>query len=123
MAREASRATGMYKETKETLKVKNVILMDLHNQTGETFSTLDRVKLQYEKMKNQRNKLAHLTQSSSQALAEMRDKIKILQNEVEILRNESLARDRVLAGRLFGFAGVYDAKKQTVTLFHMRALM
>lgn len=50
-----------------------------------------------QKMKNQRNKLANLTQSSSQALAEMKEKIKILQNEVEILRNESLAKDKALA--------------------------
>jgi len=33
----------------------------------------------------------------SQALAEMKEKIKILLNEVEILRNESLAKDKALA--------------------------
>lgn len=38
----------------------------------------------------------HTRTSSSQALAEMKEKIKILLNEVEILRNESLARDRAL---------------------------
>lgn len=97
MAREASRATSLYRETKEDLKVKNLILMDLDKQTMETFQRLKTCSMKYEKMKNQRNKLANLTQSSSQALAEMKEKIKILQNEVEILRNESLARDRALA--------------------------
>lgn len=96
MAREASRATSLYRETKEDLKVKNLILMDLDKQTMETFQRLKTCSMKYEKMKNQRNKLANLTQSSSQALAEMKEKIKILQNEVEILRNESLARDRAL---------------------------
>lgn len=96
MAREASRATALFRETKEDLKVKNLILMDLDKQTMETFQRLKTCSMKYEKMKNQRNKLANLTQSSSQALAEMKEKIKILQNEVEILRNESLARDRGL---------------------------
>jgi len=96
MAREASRATSLFRETKEDLKVKNLILMDLDKQTMETFQRLKTCSMKYEKMKNQRNKLANLTQSSSQALAEMKEKIKILQNEVEILRNESLARDRGL---------------------------
>lgn len=97
MARESSRATSMYRETKEDLKVKNLILMDLDKQTIETFQRLKTCSQKYEKMKNQRNKLANLTQSSSQALAEMKEKIKILQNEVEILRNESLAKDKALA--------------------------
>lgn len=94
MAREASKATTMYRDTKEDLKVKNLILMDLDKQTIETFLRLKNCSGKYEKMKNQRNKLANLTQSSSQALAEMKEKIKILQNEVEILRSESLAKDK-----------------------------
>jgi methionine aminopeptidase len=36
----------------------------------------------YEIVKTQRNKYAHLTQASAQALAEMKEKIKILANEV-----------------------------------------
>merc|ERR1740130_2339177 len=51
----------------------------------------------YDVVKNERNKYVNLIQSSSQALAEMKEKIKILQNEVEILRNESLAKDRALS--------------------------
>lgn len=97
MAREASRATSMYRQTKEDLKVKNLILMDLDKQTVETFVRLKNCSGKYEKMKNQRNKLANLTQSSAQALAEMKEKIKILQNEVEILRAESLAKDKASA--------------------------
>lgn len=36
----------------------------------------------YEVVKNERNKYVNLIQSSSQALAEMREKIRILVNEV-----------------------------------------
>ena len=37
-----------------------------------------------------------MIQDSSQDLAEMKERIKILQNEVEILRNESSEKDRAL---------------------------
>ena len=50
----------------------------------------------YEVVKNERNKYVNLIQASSQALAEMKEKIKILENEVEILRNESLSKDKGL---------------------------
>lgn len=97
MAREVSKASSQYREIKEDLKVKNLILMDLDKQSIETVARLKACSQKYERMKNQRNKLANLTQSYSQALAEMREKIKILLNEVEILRNETSARDRALA--------------------------
>jgi len=51
----------------------------------------------YEEVKNQRNKYVSQIQNSSQDLAEMKERIKILQNEVEILRNESSEKDRELA--------------------------
>ena len=50
----------------------------------------------YEVVKNERNGYVNAIQASSQALAEMKERIKILQNEVEILRNESAEKDRAL---------------------------
>lgn len=50
----------------------------------------------YEEVKNARNKYVSQIQSSSQDLAEMKERIKILMNEVEILRNESSEKDRTL---------------------------
>eukprot|EP01006_Ploeotia_vitrea_P008854 TRINITY_DN21046_c0_g1_i1.p1 TRINITY_DN21046_c0_g1~~TRINITY_DN21046_c0_g1_i1.p1 ORF type:complete len:990 (+),score=582.58 TRINITY_DN21046_c0_g1_i1:36-2972(+) len=97
LARSASQATSAYREEREAAKVKQLILMDLDKQTAEASSRLENCTALYEKVKNQRNKFANLNQTSAQALAEMREKIKILNNEVEILRNESTARDRVLA--------------------------
>lgn len=47
-------------------------------------------------MRNARNKYVTQIQNSSQDLAEMKERIKILQNEVEILRNESSEKDRAL---------------------------
>jgi uncharacterized small protein (DUF1192 family) len=50
----------------------------------------------YEDAKNGRNKYVTAIQNCSQDLAEMKERIKILQNEVEILRNESAEKDRLL---------------------------
>jgi len=97
MAREASKATSLYRSTKEDLKVRNLILMDLDKQTIESFTRLKLCSHKYDKMKNERNKLANLTQASAQALAEMKEKMKILHNEVDILRSESLAKDKASA--------------------------
>merc|ERR1719191_2567498 len=50
----------------------------------------------YEVVKNERNKYVAMIQSSSQNLSEMKEKLKILQNEVEILRMESAGKDKAL---------------------------
>ena len=47
-------------------------------------------------MKNARNKYVSQIQASSQDLAEMKERIKILQNEVDILKTESGEKDRAL---------------------------
>merc|ERR1719258_94247 len=51
----------------------------------------------YDIVKNERSKYVAMIQSSSQDLSEKKEKLKILQNEVEILRMESAAKDRSLA--------------------------
>jgi uncharacterized small protein (DUF1192 family) len=96
MCREASKQTHAYREIKEELKIKNLILIDLDKQTAESFHKLKSGSFKYEQMKNQRNKLANLTQTSLQAIAEIKEKIKILQNEVEILRNETIEKEATL---------------------------
>merc|ERR1712061_912110 len=50
----------------------------------------------YEFVKNERNKCMTQIQKSSQHLSEMKEKLKILQNEVEILRMESATKDKKL---------------------------
>ena len=48
----------------------------------------------YDVIKNERNKCVNLIQTSTQKAAEMREKIKILQNEIEILRTAVTQKDR-----------------------------
>mmetsp|Transcript_7128 Transcript_7128/g.25489 ORF Transcript_7128/g.25489 Transcript_7128/m.25489 type:complete len:571 (+) Transcript_7128:597-2309(+) len=96
-AREAARADTAEKETQEEVKVKELILLDLSKKSNEVSNRLKEFSALYDVVKNERNKYVNFIQASSQALAEMKEKIKILMNEVEILRNESLAKDKALA--------------------------
>lgn len=95
-AREATRAAKQEKETRQSLKVKELTILDLTKKCNEVNNRLKEFSALYDVVKNERNKYVNLIQASSQALAEMKEKIKILNNEVEILRNESLAKDKAL---------------------------
>merc|ERR1712076_140844 len=53
----------------------------------------------YDIIKNERNKCVNLIQTSTQKAAEMREKIKILQNEIEILRTAVTQKDRQLQAK------------------------
>ena len=46
-------------------------------------------------MKNERNKYVNQIQTCSQNLSEMKEKLKILQNEVEILRMDAASKDKL----------------------------
>merc|ERR1719401_3328381 len=51
----------------------------------------------YEVVKTERNKLTTQIQKASQHLSELKEKLKILQNEVEILKMESAFKDKQLS--------------------------
>ena len=95
-AREATRAAQLEKESRQQVKVKELVILDLTKKCNEVNNRLKEFSALYDVVKNERNKYVNLIQASSQALAEMKEKIKILNNEVEILRNESLAKDKAL---------------------------
>ena len=82
--------------TKDELRVKELLILDLTKKAQETDFRLKSFIALYEEVKNARNKYVSQIQNSSQDLAEMKERIKILQNEVEILRNESAEKDRSL---------------------------
>ncbi|KAF1330773.1 hypothetical protein FI667_g4770, partial [Globisporangium splendens] len=95
-AREAASALEAEKQTHQELKMKELVIFDLAKKWNETNNHLKEFSALYDVVKNERNKYVNLIQASSQALAEMKEKIKILHNEVEVLRNESLAKDKAL---------------------------
>ncbi|CAK4611258.1 unnamed protein product [Aphanomyces euteiches] len=95
-ARAASTAVDNEKEIHQQLKMKELVILDIAKKCNETNNRLKEFSALYDIVKNERNKYVNLIQASSQALAEMKEKIKILHNEVEVLRNESVAKDKAL---------------------------
>jgi chromosome segregation ATPase len=81
-AREATRAQVAEKDTHEQVKVKELVILDLSKKCNEVNNRLKEFSALYDVVKNERNTYVSLIQSSSQALAEMKEKIKILMNEV-----------------------------------------
>eukprot|EP00736_Rhodelphis_marinus_P006079 Rmarinus@m.15376 len=109
-AREAGSAINKARETKEDVKVKDLIIMDLTKKDVDTTNRLKEYSQLYELVKNERNKYVNLIQASQQALAEMKEKIKILQNEIEILRNESAAKDKELAKERLEYQSAFQER-------------
>jgi len=95
-AREGTRIVQKEKETKQHVLVKELMVLDLTKRCNEIANRLKEFSALYEVVKNERNKYINLIQSSAQALAEMREKIRILSSEVMILRNETGAKDSAL---------------------------
>ena len=85
MARTASQAATQARETGAELKVKELLILDLTKKQQDTDLKLNTFIALYEEVKNARNKYVSQIQASSQDLAEMKERIKILQNEVDIL--------------------------------------
>jgi chromosome segregation ATPase len=96
-ARAATRASQEEKEVKMTLKVKELAVLDLTKKCNDVNNKFKEYTRLYEVVKNERNKYLSLISASSNALAEMKEKLNVLTAEVEILRGESLAKDKILA--------------------------
>ncbi|KAA0166081.1 hypothetical protein FNF28_03249 [Cafeteria roenbergensis] len=88
---EAEEATAQ-----EEARVKAMALADLQKQVAEASAKHRKVTALYDAGKQERNALVNAIQSASQALAERRERVKILAHELSILRNESAAKDAAL---------------------------
>jgi len=96
-ARESTRSRQSQKNMNVQLQVVDLMILDLSKEYVECRNRLKEFSALYDVVKNERNKYVTLIQSSSQALAEMKEKVKILTTEVDILRSESTAKDRALS--------------------------
>lgn len=96
LAREASVAYRQCKETAEEVAMKELEETDLKKKHHEISQKQKEFCTMYEVVKTERNKYMTQIQKSSQHLSEMKEKLKILQNEVEILRMESAFKDKQL---------------------------
>merc|ERR1712070_392576 len=96
LARDASTAHRLSRETWDEVQMKELEEFDLKKKLQEISQRQKEFCTMYEVVKNERNKYVAMIQSSSQNLSEMKEKLKILQNEVEILRMESAGKDKAL---------------------------
>merc|ERR1719161_3369386 len=93
IARDSSTAHRLCRETRDEVQMKELEEFDLKKKLQEISQRQKEFCTMYEVVKNERNKYVAMIQSSSQNLSEMKEKLKILQNEVEILRMESAGKD------------------------------
>jgi len=70
--------------------------LDLTKKQQEIEFKLNSYKALYEEVKSARNKYVNLIQNSSQDLAELKERIKITENELEILKNEASEKEKTL---------------------------
>merc|ERR1719456_655115 len=96
IARDSSTAHRLCRETWDEVQMKELEEFDLKKKLQEISQRQKEFCTMYEVVKNERNKYVAMIQSSSQHLSEMKEKLKILQNEVEILRMESAGKDKAL---------------------------
>merc|ERR1719221_1499362 len=96
LARDASMAHRLCRETSDEVAMKQLEEDDLKKKHQEISQKQKEFCMMYEVVKNERNKYMTHIQKSSQHLSEMKEKLKILQNEVEILRMESAFKDKQL---------------------------
>jgi len=97
------------------LKVAELMVLDLTKKCNAVNNRLKESNALFEVVKNERNKYLGLIQASTQALAEMKEKIKILTSEVEILRLESHAKEKALAKEV----SVHGASKANRDALHL----
>ena len=76
--RELKQVQQRHKSNIDELRMKELTLMDLTKQDGEVRNKLKQFSKLYEVVKTERNAYVNAIQSSSQALAEMKERIKIL---------------------------------------------
>lgn len=86
------RAEMRYHKAVEDLKTKQLQIQDHQKKNQEMQIKLKDFDKLYDVIKNERNKCVNLIQTSTQKSAEMKEKIKILQNEIEILRTSVMRK-------------------------------
>mmetsp|Transcript_11549 Transcript_11549/g.30640 ORF Transcript_11549/g.30640 Transcript_11549/m.30640 type:complete len:928 (-) Transcript_11549:60-2843(-) len=96
LARDASVAVRLCRETDDEVAMKMLEEDDLKKKHQEISQKQKEFCTMYEVVKTERNKYMTQIQKSSQHLSELKEKLKILQNEVEILRMESAFKDKQL---------------------------
>jgi chromosome segregation ATPase len=84
------------KECKKEGALKELVGRDLRKMRRTIVSRVRDFQQLHDMVKNQRNRFVNLIQAARQGIAELREKQKIVTNELDILRNESSNKDAAL---------------------------
>ncbi|XP_036801167.1 coiled-coil domain-containing protein 146 isoform X2 [Oncorhynchus mykiss] len=95
-SRDRHRAEQRYHRIKQELRGKSLVIHELKKQNQEVQSRLGVFAKLYDNIKGDRNKCMNLIQMASQRTSEMREKFKILDNEIEILRTNASNKEKLL---------------------------
>ncbi|CAD7929488.1 unnamed protein product [Amoebophrya sp. A120] len=96
LVRDLQNATVLSKEVWDNVQMKQLEEFDLRKKLAEVTERQKEFCAAYEVVKNERNKYVALIQAASQKLSEMRERFKVLGNEIEILRLESAGKDKTI---------------------------
>ncbi|XP_076153576.1 coiled-coil domain-containing protein 146 [Alosa pseudoharengus] len=95
-SRELLRAQQRYNRIKEDLRGKDLVIQEHKKQSIEIQSRLGVFAKMYDIIKGERNKCVMLIQTASQRSAEIRENLKILDNELDILHTTAINKDKLL---------------------------
>ncbi|XP_048123334.1 coiled-coil domain-containing protein 146 isoform X2 [Alosa alosa] len=105
-SRELLRAQQRYNRIKEDLRGKDLVIQEHKKQSIEIQSRLGVFAKMYDIIKGERNKCVTLIQMASQRSAEIRENLKILENELDILHTTAINKDKLL--QKSGLRGVHS---------------
>jgi len=108
--RELIKIQNKYKNYKEYSQDKDIIIRDTSKRYSESNIRLKEFSELYNVVKNERNKYVNMIQSTLQRIAEMKEKVKVLVNEIEILRQEIIVKDRELTKQKQANASSYSCR-------------
>jgi len=106
---ECSKNLMLVLQARNDSKVKDVIIKELMKRNKELTLRYKNLTDDYTAVKRERMDKAAKIQSATQRMSETQEKIKILENELEVLRRESQGKDKVLAKLR---RSIHDAEKQ-----------
>ncbi|KAI1888504.1 hypothetical protein AGOR_G00185840 [Albula goreensis] len=89
-------AEQRYSRAKEELKGKGLIILDHKKLTQEAQARLNVFAKLYDVIKAERSKCVNLIQVATQRSSEMREEWEILENDIEIMRNSVISKDKQL---------------------------
>jgi chromosome segregation ATPase len=96
MSRDCSRNVGKLNLAESELKVKDVVLQEFNKRFEDLEQRRKAIMEHYSRVKRERSAKSQLIQTNQQTMSETQEKIKILENELEVLRRESLIKDQDL---------------------------